>query len=157
MTNRERYRRMCAPLHASRETVMEVTTMKKQAKRLRIGRIIAAAACITALLTGSAFAANTATDGALFEQMRCWVNGEEVGLTYHESGDYYEFENEENGVHGRMAKDGSSGEVTFDGDADASTAVTMETADGETTVSADSSTIDASDYEASSYGTTVTK
>lgn len=160
MTNRERYRRMGTRLHASRTIVPEVTHMKKQAKRLRIGRLIAAAACIMALLTGTAFAANTATDGALFELVRCWVNGEETALTYREDGDYYAFETEDGSISGRFSKDGSTGEVNYDGDAASETEgedsieITVQLPDLETTVTTDPNAVDAEDYETESGSVT---
>lgn len=164
MTNQERYRRMCERLHASHEAVLEVTPMKKQANRLRIGRAIAVAACTAALLTGTAFAANTATDGALFEQVRCWVNGEETALTYHEDGDYYEFESEDGSISGKFSKDGSTGEVNYDGDAasetegEENTEITVQFPDFETTVTTDPDAVgtDAEDYKTAS-GSTVTE
>lgn len=80
MTNRERYQKAFGALHASRETVLEVPTMKKTANRIHITRLLVTAACLLALLVTSAFAANEVTDGALMNYIKVIVNGQEMQL-----------------------------------------------------------------------------
>lgn len=75
MTNKERYRRTFGALHVSDERLREVYSMKNHKKTLRIGRALLAAACVTALLTVSAFAANEVTDGIVFEKITAFVDG----------------------------------------------------------------------------------
>ena len=74
MTNRERYRRTFGALHVSPERLREVYSMKKHNNITRIGRVVLAAACIMALLTVSAFAANEVTGGKVFEKITVVVN-----------------------------------------------------------------------------------
>lgn len=77
MTNRERYQKTFGALHASRDTVLEVTAMKNSKLKFHLSRCVAAAACTVALMAGTAFAANEATDGALSNYIRCFINGVE--------------------------------------------------------------------------------
>ena len=66
MTNRQRYERAFEALHVSEGRLREVYFMKQSKKATRVGRAILIAACIMALLTVSAYAANEATDGWVF-------------------------------------------------------------------------------------------
>lgn len=75
MTNRERYRRTFEALHVSDECLKEVYSMKESRKIKNIGRTLLIAACVTALLTVSAFAANEVTGGRVFEKISVFVNG----------------------------------------------------------------------------------
>ena len=74
MTNRERYRRTFEALHVSDERLREVYFMEKNRKPMRIGRALLIAAAVMALLTVSAFAANEATNGAVFHKISVAVN-----------------------------------------------------------------------------------
>ena len=75
MTNRERYRRTFEALHVSDECLKEVYSMKESRKIKNIGRTLLIAACVTALLTMSAFAANEVTGGAVARQVYLFVDG----------------------------------------------------------------------------------
>ena len=74
MTNSERYRRTFGALHVSGERLKEVYEMENR-KKLHIGRMILIGACVMALLTVSAFAANEVTGGKVFEKITVFVNG----------------------------------------------------------------------------------
>ncbi len=88
MTNRERYRRTFGALHASPDTVLEVTNMKRNNKRmLRPLTGLAAAGAAAALLVGSAFAVNEVTDGALAQSISVWLNGKEAETTLVSTGE----------------------------------------------------------------------
>ena len=74
MTNRQRYQKTFGALHVSDERLREVYFMEKSKKTMHIGRAILIAACVTALLTVSAFAANEATDGLVFREISVWIS-----------------------------------------------------------------------------------
>ena len=87
MTNRERYRRAFGALHVSDERLREVYFMEKNRKRIHVGRFLLAAACMVALLTVSAFAANEATDGAVFQTIyTIFVNDGNADVTQNDDG-----------------------------------------------------------------------
>lgn len=88
MTNRENYRRTFGVLHVSEERLREVYFMNKRSNLTRIGRAVLAAACIMALLTVSAFAANEATGGKVFEKITVFVNGVMGSYTPNGDGSY---------------------------------------------------------------------
>ena len=88
MTNKERYRKTFGALHVSDERLREVYCMKNNHKTLRIGRALLVAACVMALLTVSAFAANEATDGALFHNVRIYIDGVMGNVTHNSDGSY---------------------------------------------------------------------
>ena len=75
MTNRQRYQRAFGALHVSKERLREVYFMKKASRTARIGRAILIGACVMALLTVSAYAANEATGGAVFGRIVALVDG----------------------------------------------------------------------------------
>ncbi|MCD8342049.1 MAG: hypothetical protein LUC87_07875 [Clostridiales bacterium] len=88
MTNKERYRSTFGALHASPDTVLEVTNMKQsKRKALRPLTGLAAAGAAAALLVGSAFAVNEATDGALAQRISIWLNGKEAETTLVSTGE----------------------------------------------------------------------
>ena len=87
MTNRERYRRTFEALHVSDERLREVYFMEKSRKRIHVGRFLLVAACIAALLTVSAFAANEVTDGAVFQTIyTIFVNDGNADITQNDDG-----------------------------------------------------------------------
>ena len=88
MTNRDRYRRTFEALHVSDERLREVYFMEKSKKRIHVGRFLLAAACIAALLTVSAFAANEATDGVLFQNISIFIDGVMGSVTHNSDGSY---------------------------------------------------------------------
>lgn len=128
MTNKQRYQDTFKALHASKERLGKVYFMENKRRKFYVGRVLAVAAIAAALLTVSAFAANAATDGRLFEAITFTINGEVTNLTPQEDGSYT-FDTKD-GVHGSIvARDGSvlkadengtvvesTYEVTVDGD-----------------------------------------
>lgn len=80
MTNRERYQKTFGALHASRQQLEELT-MKETKRNFHMPKLLVIAACLVALLATTAFAANEVTDGALAEQIICFINGEAVDLS----------------------------------------------------------------------------
>ena len=106
MTNKQRYQDTFKALHASKEQLGKVYFMENKRGKFYVGRILAAAAVAAALLTVSAFAANAATDGRLFEAIIFTINGEVTNLTPQEDGSYT-FETKD-GIHGSIvATDGA--------------------------------------------------
>lgn len=106
MTNKQRYQDTFKALHASKERLGKVYFMENKRRKFYVGRVLAAAAIAAALLTVSAFAANAATDGRLFEAITFSINGEVTNLTPQEDGSYT-FETKD-GVHGAIvATDGA--------------------------------------------------
>lgn len=134
MTNRDRYVETFAALHASNERLRKVYFMKNRSKKIYLGRIIAIAACIAALLTVSAFAANAATDGRLFEAIVFTVNGNVTNVERQEDGSYT-FDTED-GIHGSIVakdgavlqtgEDGTVTESTYEVEVDSDKSVSME-------------------------------
>ena len=116
MTNRENYRRTFGALHVSEERLREVYHMNKHINLTRIGRAVLVAACIMALLTVSAFAANEVTDGKVLEKITVFVNG--VMGSYTPNGDgSYTFKGEDGQDIILTYVDGSEDEmVTEDGE-----------------------------------------
>ena len=88
MTNRERYRRTFEALHVSDERLREVYFMENNKKTMRVGRFLLVAACMVALLTVSAFAANEATDGVLFHNISIFIDGVKGNVAHNSDGSY---------------------------------------------------------------------
>lgn len=79
MTNHDRYKQAFSTLHVSSDFHVEVTKMK-QRKALRLNRIAALAAAL-ALVIGCMTAAYAADFGGIQEQIRIWMNGQEIDAT----------------------------------------------------------------------------
>ncbi|MCD8161674.1 MAG: hypothetical protein LUE61_11065 [Clostridiales bacterium] len=122
MTNRERYRHTFGALHASPDTVLEVTKMKQNKRRvLRPLTGLAAALAAMALLVGSAFAVNEVTDGALAERIqsiRVWFNGEETEITLVSTGEGTYDVVSDGGAIATVTEDEDSVEFNVDSDED---------------------------------------
>ena len=91
MTNKERYQKAFGQLHASRASMLEVYDMNNKKHTFHLTRAVAAVACLVALLTTTAFAADAATGGALSDQLKLVVNG----IVYHLVDDH----TDEDGTH----------------------------------------------------------
>lgn len=133
MTNKERYQDTFKALHASKERLGKVYFMENKRRKFYVGRVLAVAAIVAALLTVSAFAANAVTDGRLFEAITFTVNGEVTNLTPQEDGSYT-FDTKD-GVHGSIVArdgvvlqndDGTVVESTYEVEVDSDAAVSME-------------------------------
>lgn len=78
MTNKEKYRNAFAGVHPSDGTVERIIKMaQKRTLSLASKKIIIAAAVLVALFC-CALTVNAATDGALFDGIKVFLNGEEV-------------------------------------------------------------------------------
>lgn len=77
MTNKEKYKRTFAALHAS-ENFMEVTAMKNT-KRAHIPRLVAVCAAI-ALMLGLASLAYAADVGGIQRTIQLWIHGEQTNV-----------------------------------------------------------------------------
>lgn len=133
MTNKQRYQDTFKALHASKERLGKVYFMENKRRKFYVGRVLAVAAIVAALLTVSAFAANAVTDGRLFEAITFTVNGEVTNLTPQEDGSYT-FDTKD-GVHGSIVArdgvvlqndDGTVVESTYEVEVDSDAAVSME-------------------------------
>ena len=117
MTNRERYRRTFGALHVSDERLREVYFMEKNRKMTGVGRTLLIAACVMALLTVSAFAANEATGGKVFQKISVAVNYVLAEVIPNSDGSYTiktEDGNEYQYVVKDVYSDGDSSSVTFE-------------------------------------------
>jgi len=112
MTNRERYQKTFGALHASPET-LEGLTMNKYKRSFRLPKLAVIAACLTALLATTAFAANEITGGKLGATVLYFINGAAREADLVDNGDgSYSFEVD--GASGSI--DDKSCEVYSEGD-----------------------------------------
>ena len=113
MTNRQKYRRAFGTLHVSPERLREVYSMEENRKHHHVGRIALIAACVMALLTVSVYAANEVTDGWVFGQIECLVDGVTGRLIPRNEG--YQVVTEDGRSYDVTVVDGSDSGVTGGG------------------------------------------
>ena len=86
MTNRERYQRAFAPLHAS-AGLMEVASMnRKRKKYIPRAAIVCAAVALVLALAATAYAADL---GGIRSSVRVWLRGEPMDAALYVQGDRY--------------------------------------------------------------------
>ena len=85
MTNKERYQRAFAPLHAS-AVFMEVTSMKKTRKYIPRAAVICVAIVLVLALAATAYAADL---GGIRSSVRVWLRGEPMDAALYIQGDKY--------------------------------------------------------------------
>ncbi len=76
MTNKQRYQRTFSTLHASRDCLMEVYTMKRE-KKFRVSKLAAVCAA-AAIFMGLATAAYAADVGNIQRTIQLWINGDQT-------------------------------------------------------------------------------
>lgn len=112
MTNKQRYQQAFGALHVSKERLWEVYAMRESKKTVRVGRAVLIAVCVMALLTVTAYAANEVTDGWVFGQIECLVDGVTGKLIPRDEG--YRLITEDGKSYDITVTDGTSG-TTGDG------------------------------------------